>query len=77
MSDGNRVAPGRALLDPQAGDRTSDHQLLDLARAFEDRVAHDLGFSGCFTVTLSAPDQGFREACFQSVMLRPEVCRDD
>jgi hypothetical protein len=35
------------LLDTQAGDRPSDHQLLDLAGAFEDRVAQAFGFVGC------------------------------
>jgi len=32
------MTPGRAI---------SDHELLDFARALEDRVAHTLGFREC------------------------------
>jgi hypothetical protein len=41
-------------LDAQAGDRPADDELLDLARAFEDRVAHAHRFCGCRPV-LSRP----------------------
>ena len=38
------------LLDTQARYGSGDDQLLDLAGAFEDRVAHGPGFSGCGAV---------------------------
>jgi hypothetical protein len=44
------------LFDTQAGYRSGDHQLLDLAGAFEDRVAHGLGFSWCASVVSCSPD---------------------
>src|SRR5688572_3492071 len=54
--------PPRApeLLDTQAGDRPADHELLDLARAFEDRVVHVKPFTWCWTVPRSPSNMAVR-----------------
>ena len=60
------MAEGRDSLDAQARYRPGDDQLLDLARAFEDRVAQRLGFSWCDIVVCSGRDQEFRESTIPS-----------
>jgi hypothetical protein len=52
----------RDLLDAQAGDRPSDHQLLDLAGALEDRVVQTPGVCTVRVVLLNVSEQG----CFGS-----------
>ena len=65
-----------ASLDAQAGDRPGDHELLDLARAFEDRVDHTLGFVGCVVVPRGPADQERRERPFHLVSPFPPVSGD-
>ncbi len=49
------------LLDTQAGYRSGDHQLLDLARALEDRVVQIPGIFQVRFVFHSDPDQARRD----------------
>ncbi len=56
------------LLDTQAGYGSGDDELLNLAGAFEDRVAHRPGFSWCGVVWRRGRDQVLRE-----LMIPPRV----
>jgi hypothetical protein len=64
-SGGRSVEGQRHLLDTQARDRPGDHQLLDLAGAFEDRVDHPGPSRTCRVVWLRPLTRHF--ACGQSV----------
>ena len=71
VNGGNRLTGSNApvmrvcrrvdLLDAHSADGPGDDQLLNLAGAFEDRVAHGPGFSGYRRVMLDASEQRFHK----------------
>ena len=71
------ACPPRDSLDTQARDRPGDDQLLDLAGAFEDRVAHLHRFCECRSVLPRLAHLGFRESGVRMMLHSPVSSRDE